>query len=109
MAGGSFAGPLSVVHDATAKPGKVSDIAGISGAMGERCSDVTAMARTLLAGTSAKAHPASRRLSIVRLVTGHGNAMAVAAVGKVIEQGMMLGTAIVPASHRIGLPLKAHA
>ena len=49
MSGGSFAGPVSVVHDLISKPGSVSAIAGTSGTTGVRSFDVTPSARTFFA------------------------------------------------------------
>src|SRR6185295_4979548 len=81
-------------------PGRITRI-GLTGQVSARA-----------ANGAARATPSRRRRrksggAIERLVAAHRHAMAVAAVREVVEHRMVLDAAIVPKSHRVGLPLEA--
>src|SRR5262245_48724128 len=46
---------------------------------------------------------------LIRLVAADRDAMAVALVGVVVPERVVLGAAVVPERNRVGLPLEAHA
>src|SRR5690349_8486938 len=83
-----------------AGPGRITRI-GLAGQVSARAANGAA---------SAAPRKTRRRMSvgaIERLVAAHRHAMAVTAMREVVEHRVMLGAAVVPERHRVGLPLEA--